>query len=328
MPDAPRSAADLLLGSRVDAVALLLTLVLGVAYGLGVRRVRRRGMGWPGQRSAAWGAGCTVLLTVTVGGVGRYAHSAFWVLTLQVVTLLLVVPVLLAYGRPLVLAVDALPDQSSVRLALGMTGPAVRAATSPLLGPLVVPLVLAGLYFTPLLGEVLRHAWAYHLLHLCLLAVGLLIALGLVGDGTEAASSLALGAAVAVGFVEFLLDAVPGLVLRLRTHLVAPAYWGPVHRLTGTSALHDQQHAGAVLWFVAEFADLPFMAILVRRWIRADARDAARIDRELDDRQRAVAVPGPGEATADGLQRPWWESDPASLRGHRVGRGHRAPPPA
>ncbi len=90
------------------------------------------------------------------------------------------------------------------------------------------------------------------------------------GDGTDGESSLALGAAVAVGFVEFLLDAVPGIVLRLRTHLVAPGYWGVLHRPWGPSPLVDQHHAGAVLWFVAESADLPFMVILFRPWWESD----------------------------------------------------------
>ena len=55
-------------------------------------------------------------------------------------------------------------------------------------------------------------------------------------------------------------------------------------RDTGCSALTDQQHAGAALWFIAEFADLPFLLIVIRRWIRVDQLDAVRIDRELDER--------------------------------------------
>jgi len=158
-----------------------------------------------------------------------------------------------------------------------------------------------------------------------------LIAIGLVGDGVDRETSLALAIAVAVGLAEFLLDAVPGMVVRLRTHLLAPEYWGTLHRPWGPSPLTDQQHAGAVLWFVAEVADLPFLVILVLRWVRADAREAIHIDYQLDN-PGLVASPQPAPSPAaagsgelgPGLLRPWWETDPARLGGHRLAREYGA----
>jgi len=93
--------------------------------------------------------------------------------------------------------------------------------------------------------------------------------------------------------------------LRLRTHLVATAYWTRAHQGHQLSALTDQQHAGAALWFIAEFADLPFLLIVVGRWIRVDQLDAVRIDRELD---------------AAASTTPWWETDLTRLRGHPIQR--------
>ena len=302
-------------------------VALSGAYVLGLRGMRARGLRWPAGRSVAFAAGVSSLGWATCGGVGRYAHLLLWAYTVQVVLLLLVAPALIALGRPLVLAVDALPTDSAKRVLNAICGRPVRAITSPLLGPLVVPIVLAGVYFTPVLRVTLQNGWAFGALHIGLLAVGLAIAIGLVGDGVEQESSLALAAAVGIGVVEFLLDAIPGMVVRLRTHLLAPEYWGALHRPWGPSPLTDQQHAGAVLWFVAEFADLPFLVILTRRWLRADAREATRMDAELDRREQPEATAtGPGglgaprPASRPELLLPWWETDHTRLAGHRLAR--------
>ncbi|GAC1445337.1 MAG: hypothetical protein NVSMB55_25880 [Mycobacteriales bacterium] len=328
------------LGGTLDVPALILAAGLAAGYTALVRRVRVRGLTWPARRSAAWALGLISLLAATLGGVGRHASDLLWVFTVQVLVLLLLTPILLAYGRPLALAADGLDDRRARHLLLLATGRGVRLTTSPLLGPLLVPVALAAVFFSPVLSAALTTAWAAQLLRLGLLGLGLLIAVGLVGDGTEQESSLQLGAAVAVGFAEFLLDAVPGIVIRLRSTLLAPTGWAGLHRHAGLSPLADQQRAGALLWFVAEVADLPFLIIILRRWIRADERDAARVDRELDLVQgNAVATGQPRLGPADpadsagAVGRPWWETDPSRLGGHRLAaeladrqRGPRAEP--
>ncbi|GAC1445294.1 MAG: hypothetical protein NVSMB55_25600 [Mycobacteriales bacterium] len=318
------------LGLTLDVPALVLTTGLAAGYAALVGRVRARGLSWPIRRSGAWALGLVSLLVATVGGIGRHAPDLLWVFTVQILVLLLLTPVLLAYGRPLALAADGWDHPRARRLLLVATGRGVRLTTSPLVGPLLVPVVLAAVFFSPVLAAVLTMGWAAQLLRLGLLGVGLLIAVGLVGDGTEQDTSLQLGAAVAVGFAEFLLDAVPGIVIRLRSSLLAPPGWAGLHRHGGLSPLADQQRAGALLWFMAEVADLPFLLILLRRWIRADERDAARVDRELDMVEGHVVEasvvgggePGPGPSApadpASAVGRPWWETDASRLGGHRL----------
>jgi putative membrane protein len=289
----------------MDAGAVVLAALLVAAYSVGIASVRARGLVWPIRRSVAWFVGVASLLAVTLGSLGARAHALLWVYTVQVLVLLLGTPVLLAYGRPLALAADALSPPASARLLRLRSGWIARTLANPAVGPLVVPVVLGSIFFSPVLSVTLEHEWAYELLQIVLVGLGLLIAIGLVGDGAERDTSLALAATVAIAFIELLFDAIPGIVLRLRTHLVATAYWTRVHHGKGLSALTDQQHAGAALWFIAEFADLPFLLIVIRRWIRVDQLDAVRIDRELD-------------ATASTT--PWWETDPTRLRGHPIQR--------
>lgn len=307
-----------------DGPTVALAVVLAGLYGWGIARVQSRGLRWPVQRTVAWVAGIGSLLLITVGGLGAHAHTLLWVYTVQVLTLLLAAPVFLAYGRPLALAADALPPGAAARVLAARSGAVLRLASNPAIGPLVVPIVLSVIFFSPLLTTTLEHSWAYYLLQFALVGIGLVIAIGLVGDGAERDSSLALAATVAIAFIELLFDAVPGIVLRLRTHLVGTAYWTRVHHGGRLSALTDQQHAGAALWFIAEFADLPFLLIVIRRWIRVDQLDAVRIDRELDasetDGADTPRAAGPRAENVPEFTTPWWETDPTRLRGHPIQR--------
>jgi putative membrane protein len=312
-----------------DGPTVALAVALASGYGWGIARVRSRGLRWPVRRAAAWLAGIASLLLITLGGLGAHAHMLLWVYTVQVLVLLLGTPVLLAYGRPLALAADALPERVAARVLNARAGLTLRLASNPAVGPLVVPVVLAVIFFSPVLTVTLEHSWAYYLLQFALVGIGLVIAIGLVGDGAERDSSFALAATVAIAFIELLFDAIPGIVLRLRTHLVATGYWTRVHHSGRLSALTDQQHAGAALWFMAEFADLPFLLIVIRRWIRVDQLDAVRIDRELDASATGGAIaPGAAAGAAGGGQgenvpeftTPWWETDPTRLRGHPIQR--------
>ena len=243
-------------------------------------RATSRQPAWSGRRTAWFVTGLVLWLAVCCGPATHYDRSIYWVWVSQALTLLLIVPMPLMLGQPTEL----------VRL------PAiVEKLSSPLLGPALVPLVCVAALFGPVPGWAAQHAAVGWLVQLVLVLLGALIVLPLV-IAVDTATSVAVGIAVAVGFVELLIDAVPGIVLRLSTH---PASSFFAHRLPLAQApawLHDQQIGGGVLWCVAELLDLPFLVLIFRRWVRADARDAAVVDAQLED------------APQDGT--PWFLDDP------------------
>lgn len=290
-------------------IALAVLLVAG--YVAGLRRVGRR---WPAWRVGVFGAGVLLLVWTSCGFLQVYNTSLYWMWTTQTLLLWLVVPILVLSGHPVQLARAAGRSRGIDR---ALRSRWCRVIANPVVGPGLVPVLSFALFFGPLPAWTIEHRPVGWLLQLALLAVGGLMVLPLVGLA-EDATSLAVGVSLAIGCFELVLDALPGIVLRLHNGLATSWF---DHRATHSwtpDALHDQRVAGAVLWCIAEIIDLPFLVLVFRRWVRADARDAAAADAVLEaERLARQALPDAPEQPARDV--PWWLNDPAMqrrLRGH------------
>jgi putative membrane protein len=301
---------DLVTQWRPDLVTGVLLLGALAWYVRSRARLRGGGGHWSRARDAVFALGLLLALWVTSGFPEARARQLMWVWTSQQLLLLLVVPAVLLAAQPLALARAV--GGGRALLPRVLESRAARWAGHPALSLLYVP-VISGLLFFGGVGEwAVRSTAAGWVLHVVLLLVGAVIALPLV-DVDDRRSSLAVGATVALGAIELLLDAVPGIVLRLETHQVMPAF------ATGRPSwsagwLPDQQLSGAILWTVAELLDLPFLALTVRQWLRVERREAQRIDAELDRAELARAALRPADAEEpDGPEltsRPWWLDHP------------------
>ena len=210
---------------------------------------------------------------------GAYAHTLFWVTAAQTALLLTVVPVLLVLGAPVSLLVRAAPPwEPRVERFLGSA--AMRALTFPIIGSLLVATMPFLVYYTPWFEASLRWWPVYWLLHVVLLAVGLLFFWPVISlDRPPRVHHVALTVIV---LAETLFDAVPGIALWLGKALIAQDYYREVARPWGRSLLSDQQFGGVVLWGIGELVGLPLLMLVVVQWVRTDAAEAARIDAELD----------------------------------------------
>jgi putative membrane protein len=301
------SGSALLTHWTVQPVAIAIAVLLAATY---LRALRRHGGPWPAGRTAVFLLGLALLVWTSCGFPQVYANDLYWVWTTQTLVLWLVVPILLLSGHPVQLARAVSPG---TRLDAVLRSRPVRVLGNPLIGPALVPLLSFVLFFGPLPGWTIEHAAVGWLVQAALLAVGGVMVLPLVGLD-EDASSLAVGLSLAIGSFELVLDALPGVILRLRTGLVTSWFdVRAVHSWT-PDALHDQQIAGAILWCIAELIDLPFLLLVFRRWLRADARDAARVDAVLEAERaarRGLDEPDLHHVEHDA---PWWLSDPAMRR--------------
>jgi putative membrane protein len=324
-PPAP-SLAAVPLAWRIDPLVLAVVLIAAVGYLAGVRRAHRAGGHWPAARTGAFlGLGLVSLAAAAMGWPGVYAPVLFSVYALQVVVLLMVVPLLLALGRPIGLAKAALGPSGSARLDAVLHSRPARLVTVPVASPVLLALVPFLVFFTPWYRATLQHPLLGSATHLLLLLVGLTVLVP-IWEADTIAARIPYLVALLCGFIELLADAVPGIVIRLHTHVIAGSYLATMGRPWGPSLLHDQQLGGDFLWCIGEAVDVPFLALILLQWFRSDARDARHIDELLDT---AAAVEGPraaaDRAVGDGRDRPWWETD-ASVFGDRAAQFQRRDP--
>jgi cytochrome c oxidase assembly factor CtaG len=92
-----------------------------------------------------------------------------------------------------------------------------------------------------------------------------------------------------LAFVELVIDAIPGILIRLSGTVLdkLPAISG-VHPIWWPSPIRDQQLSGDLLWFIAEIADIPVLIILFIRWSRVDRKEARSYDELSDEEMDAL----------------------------------------
>jgi putative copper resistance protein D len=315
-----------------DPAMVVIVVGAAVAYLAGVRRVNRNGTSWPPARTVAFlGLGLLGLVAITMASPAQYARVLFSIHAVQLIALLMVVPFLLALGRPIALAQAALPEGAARRFDAILHSRYTRFVTVPVVSPLLLAVVPVIIYFTPLYSLTLSNPVAGSLCRIALLVIGLAVLVPLWEAGTI---NVHVPYALALFFslIELLADAVPGIVIRLDTHVIAAGYYAGLPRIWGQSLLGDQHLGGDLLWCIGEAIDVPVLALLLIQWIRSDARDAASVDLALDqaaldqaalrERDRAGMPDTRADAGEpggdDGLGRPWWEND-ASVFGDRAG---------
>ena len=303
-PTSAPSVASLLTEWRPDYLMIVVVAVVAAGYLSTRRRATTLGITWARHRDVVFWVGIAATVWTTNGFPQARSYQLMWVWMAQELLLLLIVPIIVMSAQPvsLVTAVHG-PDNLVARALHTRT---LRFLGSPLVSPVLVPVLCMLLIFGGLGAFAVSSVWAGGLVHLLLLVVGALVALPLVNTDDQR-SSLAVGLSLAVGFVELILDAFPGIALRFQTHMTLVHF--AVNRPAFSPVPIDDQHiAGGILWVVAEILDLPFLILAATRWIKADARDAARVDAELDARQHWDEA---GEVvTEPSVDRPWWLDDP------------------
>ncbi|KXK58520.1 cytochrome-c oxidase [Micromonospora rosaria] len=287
MPGPPTAAN--LLGQPLPDMVLLTVAVAGIGgYLAGVRRLRRAGHPWSPARTARWLAGMLLLVAVTNLGVARYATVLFSVHMVQHMVLSMLVPILLVGGAPVTLALRALrrPADPQVRgarewLLLVLHSRVARLLTHPVVALVVYSGSLFGLYFSDLLGTLMRS----HLGHLAMtghvVLAGYLLFWVLIGvdPGRPRVPHpilvlVHLAAMMAHGFF--------GLVLMQSTTLIAPDWYLAVNPDWAADPLDDQRLGAGIAWAFGEVPAVVVMVLLVRQWVRADRREQARLDRAAD----------------------------------------------
>jgi cytochrome c oxidase assembly factor CtaG len=245
---------------------------------------------------------------------GVYQGVLFYIRAVQIVLLLLAVPLCLALGRPVSLAIAALPRLGPRVEALVASRPA-RMLTFPAVTALAVVLVGFVLYFTPWYEAGLRSDLVRELTYLALLAPGWVFFWTLLRVDPVPRAYPYLVALWVTG-VEVVGDAVLGLAIMADQNLIAGSYYRALGRPWGPGLRADQVIGGGALWLLGDLIGLPFLAAMLIQMVREDDKEARAVDAELDVAGAGPATAGAGPAATGtapgtaGTAQPWWESDP------------------
>ena len=287
MPPAP-DVSQLLFGWNANGVGLVI-VGLGLAlYLVGVHALRRRGDTWSKGRTLSWFGGMAVIGWATFGGLGSYSHVMFSAHMAAHMVLSMVAPILLVLGAPLTLALRALPgprqsgEVSPRTLLMSLVHSRwSRFVTHPLVAPILFTGSLYALYFSPLFESLMSNHWGHLMMDVHFLAVGSLYYYVLIGVDPSPRSLQPL---VRFGL---LLVTVPfhaffAIAVMSADTVFAGDYWRLLDRPFSTDLLADQYLGGGIAWAMGEVPLLLVMGALFVQWIRSDAREAKRNDRQAD----------------------------------------------
>ena len=273
---------------RFDAVSVGVILLAGAFYAAGVLTLRRRHVAWPGIRTVwFFVAGLGSFAVVNLGFLGTWSTDLRWAFTTRIALMLFAVPGLLSLGRPIALARLALVGSSLKTVDAVLGSWPVRLAGNAVFAPLFA-LVAFSVFLTPIAGSLRESPIAAGILTVAVPLMGLLMVLPIVENTTQR-TSFFITAEFLLVFVELVVDAIPGIVLRLNNHILdglgqasgSLPSWFP-------SAYHDQHLSGDFLWFIAEVADVPVLILMFVRWSRIDRSEAKALDALTDEEMEAL----------------------------------------
>ncbi|MGA9869525.1 MAG: cytochrome c oxidase assembly protein [Rhodococcus sp. (in: high G+C Gram-positive bacteria)] len=284
----PPTTARLALDWRFDLIFGTAAVVLAVLYILGVRRLRARGDSWPVGRTVAFLLGCLTLLIATSSGVGKYSPAVFSVHMGAHMVLSMLVPVLLALGGALTLALRALPVAGKD----GVPGPrewllqALHSAPSRFLThPIVAAALFVGgfyaLYLGGIFGAILDNHTAHLLMNAHFILSGYLFYWVVIGvDPSPRHIEPITKLAMVFGSLPF--HAFFGVALMSMNSVMGGWYYRTLGLDWNGDLMGDQKLGGGIAWATGELPLVLVMLALLIQWSRSDDRNAKRTDRAAD----------------------------------------------
>jgi cytochrome c oxidase assembly factor CtaG len=267
-------------------VPVVVTVWATGLYLLGVARLRRRGDSWPLGRTVAFvGVGMGAFFIATTSGLAAYDTTLVSVHMVQHMVLSMVVPLFLALGAPVTLALRTLPTRPRRWLLAVLHSPVAKVLSFP---PLTFGLYVVSpwaLYFSGWYRASLEHVWVHEAMHVHLVVVGALFFWPLMGvDPVPGRVSYPFRVALTVGTLPF--HAFLGITIMGQSTLLGGDWYprlhdGPMGSWLPSPAA-DQNLAGGILWASGDLIGLSFFVVLFVQWVRQSMAEAKREDRRLD----------------------------------------------
>ncbi|MFB7937196.1 cytochrome c oxidase assembly protein, partial [Streptomyces sp. NPDC056049] len=264
------------------------TAAAALLYAAGVRRLRARGDAWPVGRTLAWMAGLAVTVLATMSGLAVYGKVMMSVHMGQHMILAMTVPILLVLGAPATLALRTLPtapasgpDGARELLLRLLHSRYVKVLSHPVAASALFIGSAFAVYHTSLFETLMRSHLGHMVMLVHFLAAGLLFFWVIIGidPGPRRPPHL--------GRLFVLILTMPfhswfSISLMSSVAVIGESWWADLARPWGPSLLDDQYNGGAIAWATGDIPVLITTIILAVQWVRSDAREARRVDRQID----------------------------------------------
>lgn len=248
-------------GALAWMLPMLVVVLPGVLYLVGVRRLRRGGRAWRNPRTASFGLGLTLAAVALSPPVEAAAVDARWHMA-QHLLLGMYAPLALVLGAPATLLLSAVPVRSR-RPASAV----LRSRALHLLSHVATAAVLSVgglylLYLTPLYALTARSDLAHHLMHVHFLFAGYLFAWAVAGPD-PAPRRPSTGLRIAVLIVAGGAHSVLAKVLYARAPELPPG---------GGHGTVEMQAAAQWMYYGGHLGDLLLLTALFGAWYARTGR--------------------------------------------------------
>ena len=273
---------------RFDLVLGLVSVVLLGLYLWGVIHLRRRGDSWPAGRTFFWVAGCVILFLTTSSGMGMYMMADFASHMVGHMLISMLVPVLLALGGPLTLALRALPAAGRGNppgprewIVEFINNPLSRFLTHPIVASVQFVagfyLIYFGGFFQTLASDHLGHMF----MNVHFFISGYLFYWVIIGvDAAPRQFSPFYKLMVLLGSLPF--HAFFGIMLMNYKTVLAEGWYSGIGLPWVPDLLQSQQVGGGVAWAAGEIPLFIVMLALAWQWFQTDMREAWRGERQAE----------------------------------------------
>lgn len=261
-------------------------LMIGL-YLVGVVALHRDGHRWPVHRTLLWVLGALMLAFLTSGGPAVYGRTSFSMHMIQHMSLMVPVPLLLVFGAPLTLGLRTLtarPDKSfgprEVLLAM-VHSRYLAVIGQPVVAAVLFIVSLFAFYYTALFDAAMFTHLGHQLMTVHFLLVGYLFIWSLVGiDPGPKRPPYPIRLLILLITMAF--HAFFGLSLMQSAALIAPDWWHALGQSDDAALLADQQTGGGITWGAGDIPALLIGLTLIIQWVRSDAKETKRKDRQAD----------------------------------------------
>jgi cytochrome c oxidase assembly factor CtaG len=285
--DLPRFTLGTVLSAwSLQPVPFILTVWIAGLYIWGVVLLRRRGDRWPVGRTIAFvPVGMGAFYFATASGLGAYDDTLISVHMVQHMILSMLVPMALALGAPVTLALRTLPTRPRRWLLVVLHSRVARVLSFPPLTFLLYVTSPWALYFSGWYPATLESTYLHETMHLHLVLVGCLFFWPIVGvDPVPGKVSYPFRMLLVVLTLPF--HAFLGLTIMQEQEVIGGDHYNGLHQgpmgAWLPDPLDDQHLAGGILWGSGDLVALLLFGVLFTQWVRQSMKEAEREDRRLD----------------------------------------------